>query len=655
MGKNKPESGTSAWWAGQDAWMVATLVVSAVLISLPLTGGGLVLYMDNPPHLAEIHAAAHDAHHGWSDDAWCGFPVGSLHSPLLYTPLVWIARAGGPVDLFYFLAVLLGFMAPALALYKVGRRSLPAGTAALLAFCLMIQRPVIVGVGSAFGGMWTFYLATGFFILLVDVLARGSSRLPYLAASLTGLILASHLFPVAPVVLVSLIALLVHVVRGRLNPVQALVLGAGLGLGVLAAAWYWLPMLMVGELTHLDPQVLSPGQILARLVVPTDILGMLTNRMPAWSLGRVLGAVPMILLVAAGLAGAVFMKRRRDDGPVYGLVLAAVVLLMLTLVVGKMDVKVLGPVTWRLLYFARIGLALAALPALVLLPRMGARKTAILAPLFLVVAFFSGIPLEKNTPDPQSQDMVDIRRVWSWLENNHQPEWGRVHLQDTFQLSPGPNGLGASHVLALTARETGARQVGSVYSIAPYPTAPWTASEFSTLFGKAIRQPADVQHVVDKCWFANATHILSSNPRTAALLKASGAFESLYVSGRFEVLHWLGYAGEWANRFGDGKGVPGVDFEPGRIMIPLGSEAYPEGIMVKATYHPFWRVSGQEQVKLAAHPSGLIEIRKAQAGQGNLELEFVPPVWPRLVSLLAVMAIALMAWRDRFHGKRAGS
>ena len=142
------------------------------------------------------------------------------------------------MDLFYFLAVLLGFLAPSLALYKVGRGSLGPAVAGLLAFLLLIQRPAIAGVGSAFGGMWPFYLAAGFFILLMDVLARIRSRTIWLAAALTGLILASHLFPVFPVALVSVTAILIHLVRGRLTLFRASILAAGLGLGVLAAAWY---------------------------------------------------------------------------------------------------------------------------------------------------------------------------------------------------------------------------------------------------------------------------------------------------------------------------------------------------------------------------------------------------------------------------------
>ena len=50
------------WLTHQDVWFAGALVLSAFLIALPLAGGGLALYLDNPPHLAEINAAAHDAH-----------------------------------------------------------------------------------------------------------------------------------------------------------------------------------------------------------------------------------------------------------------------------------------------------------------------------------------------------------------------------------------------------------------------------------------------------------------------------------------------------------------------------------------------------------------------------------------------------------------
>jgi hypothetical protein len=641
------------WLTNQDVWFVGALVLAALLVSVPLFGGGLALYLDNPSHLAEIHAAAHDAHGGWSDDAWAGFPVGSLHSPLWYAPLVWIERAGLKVDLFYFGAVLLGFLAPALAMYRVARRSVAPPAAGLLALVLLIQRPVILGFGSAFGGMWTFYLATGFFILLVDVLARPAARTPWLPAALTGLIFLSHLFPVVPLLIVAAAALLLSLVGRRLSVGRAAVLTGALALGVLAAVWYWLPMLLVGELTHLDPQTLTPGQIIARLLVPTDVLAMLTGRMLAQSWATALAAVPMILLVLAGLSGAVFLKRRRDDVPVIGLILAGTVMVLLTVVVGNIEIKFLGPVTWRLLYFARIGLALGAIPLLGLLPTMRALRAVFLVPVMLLTAFFSGQPLKRNAPDPASADMADIRGVWSWLASHRQADWGRIHLQDTFQLDPGPNGLGASHVLALTAREAGVRQVGAAYSVAPYLTVPWTASEFSTLFGKFILKPEDVSHVVDKAWFANATHILTSDPRTADLLKSSGAFSSRFVAGRFEILRWQGYAGEWAGRFEDGKPLPGIDFQPGRISIPLGGEDYTQGIMVKTSYHPFWRTEPGSAAKLSPHPSGLMVITNLEPERLTLDIEFRPPVWPKFMSLLAVLGIAAMAWGSRAMKKRA--
>jgi len=622
-----------------DAWFVGALLLAALLVALPMTGGGLALYLDNPPHLAEIHAAAAGP---WSDDAWCGFPVRSLHSPLWYTPLVWIEKAGGPTDLVYFGAVLLGFLAPALAMYRVARRSLAPPVAVLPAFFLLIQRPAIVGVGSAFGGMWTFYLAAGFFILLVDELARG--RTLWRPAAMTGLVLLTHLFPLAPVALVGGAALLLGVSGGRLKVTQAVFLSGALMLGVLAAAVYWLPLLRAGELTRLAPQTLAPGQIIARLLWPTDILAMLTGRLPGMSPATVAGALPMVLLTMAGLGGALLIKRRRDDGPLLGLVLTVFVLVMLLVVVGQVEVKFLGPVTWRLLYFARLGLAFMALPLLALAPVIRPRLQGLLMTLLLAGAFFSGRPLASQSPNPDSPDMADIRRTWAWLAANGQPEWGRVHLQDTFTLEPGPQGLGASHVLALTARETGVRQVGAAYSVAPFATVPWTSSEFSMLFGRFIRQPSEVSYVADMARFANATHILTSDPRTAVLLKASGAFTSLFVAGRFEILELQGYTGAWARGLDNGKPRPDVDFRPGKISVPLAGGDQAHGILVKAAYHPNWRLADPDRAELSAHPSGLIQVTEIQPGLSPLELEFKPSPWPLYLSLLAILGMAGLRW-----------
>jgi hypothetical protein len=137
-------------------------------------------------------------------------------------------------------------------------------------------------------------------------------------------------------------------------------------------------------------------------------------------------------------------------------------------------------------------------------------------------------------------------------------------------------------------------------------------------------------------------------------LKASGAFVPLFATGRFEVLHWREYAGEWANRLVDGQAVTGIDFDPGRISIPLGGAAVAQGILLKTSFHPYWRLSPESGAALTPHPSGLMEIKGLQGGMQDLELEFRPPVWPKFVSLLAVLGIVAMALGSRFSRKKAG-
>ena len=67
-----------------DLLATGTLLVTSLVIAWPVLQGGQITYIDNPAHLAEAHSLAHDAYRGWSEAAYCGFPLGTLHSPLWY-------------------------------------------------------------------------------------------------------------------------------------------------------------------------------------------------------------------------------------------------------------------------------------------------------------------------------------------------------------------------------------------------------------------------------------------------------------------------------------------------------------------------------------------------------------------------------------------
>ncbi|MCZ6767159.1 MAG: hypothetical protein O7D32_09540, partial [bacterium] len=194
-----------------DLLAVTTLVLTGVVISWPILWGGYLTYVDNAAHLTEIYSLAFDAHNGWSDAAFCGYPLGNLHSPLWYGLLAVLVRVGLPAGALYASCLLGAFMAPACALYYVARRHLAPWLALGVAYALLIQRPSFVGLGSALGGMWTHYLAAAALILLIERLTRPTSDAPGVLwiAALVGLIGMTHFFTYVALVIVGVF----HVAR----------------------------------------------------------------------------------------------------------------------------------------------------------------------------------------------------------------------------------------------------------------------------------------------------------------------------------------------------------------------------------------------------------------------------------------------------------
>jgi hypothetical protein len=634
---------------GADAAAVATLLASGAVIGWPVLGGGYSTYLDNPAHLAEVYAAAFEAYNGWSEIAFCGFPLGTLHSPLWYGALSLVAKLGLAAGPAYAGCIWLGFVAPALALYWVARRSLRVVPSAILAYLLLVQRPAIVGIGSAFGGMWTFYLAAAALVLLVGRLARPDETRGDAAwiAALVGFILVTHLYAAIPLALLALIHVWT-VLGARRVPRSRLVRQAAAGaLGVLSSAVYWAPLAAARDSMVIVPQNLGASMLAARLVIPTQVLDLVNGQLPAFGPRLMVEAVPMAALLAAGGAGVAFMKHRRDEAPLYGAMMAAVLLSMLLFLTTEFNVTVLGPGSWRMLYFVRVGLALSAIPLAVKLVR-GRRPVrgwaaltmgAGLAGAAVAAAGWFGAPLRAVTPDPRGREVAEVEALWRWLGANHTGRWGRVYLQDTFEKPRSDVKLSQSHILALSAWRTGVRQVGGTYGVAPYKTALWTSSEFGMLYRRYVRDEEDLEVLSDWMWASNATHIVSSDARTTRVLEASERFERLYRGGRFEVFRALGVEDEWASALSAGVDVSPVRFQTGRWALQVLA-ATPGDVLVKSSYHPAWRCSGSFRCGIQADETGLMRLPDLPVGKSEIFLTFRPMRWPGVLSALSWVVIA---------------
>ncbi len=468
MSRENPTSTNSRGSANEDRIAVAALLLAALVLAWPILSGGYFTYADNSSHLAEIHSLAEEQFQGWSDIAFCGFPVGTLHSPFWYGTLGMLARFGLPAGFLYALMLFVGFIAPPLALYYVARRSLSPVLAGLLAYVLLIQHPSLVGLGSPLGGMWTYYLAAALWLVLIRRLIEPvRSRRDFVwIGLLVGLIASTHLFVVVPLAITGVIHLAYSLFK-RTGLKQLGFQAVAAVAGLLAAASYWLPMALSSESVTFTPQNLAPAMVFARWLFPTEIIDLVKGEAPSLTARTMIDAIPMWLLAAAGFAGAALRRRRKIEFTLYGLLTALVVLVLVAFVAPTSNARIFGPVSWRLIYFVRLGLALGAIPLLAALAdnglvprRVWARWVS--AAVCVGLCVWWGAPLRAASPKKNSREMTDVRALWTWLDKNKSGDWGRVYLQDTFMTPPENAELARSHVLSLTAHEAGVRQLGPV-------------------------------------------------------------------------------------------------------------------------------------------------------------------------------------------------
>jgi hypothetical protein len=645
----------------RDLAAVGVLLAAAAAIAWPVLTDGHSTYLDNPAHVAEVRSLLSEARSGWSDIAHCGFPLGTLHSPLWYGLLTALVRAGLPLASGYAALLFLGFVSPALAVYAVARRRLGAVAAGGLAFLLLVQRPVIVGLGSALGGMWTFYIASGALILLIDRLTRPcrTGRDVAWIAGLTGLIGLTHLYAIVALVVVAAVEI-VRWLASRPRDRGELSRKAGAAvLGAAVAAWYWAPVVMAWATSDLHPQNLTPLMALARLALATDVLSLVHGR--AFTAGTpVLESIPMFALTLLGLGSIAFFRRRADDVPLHGFALAGALFVLVALVAPLTEVTFLGPNSWRLLYFVRIGLALAAVPLLVemsaRLHRRAAAKSAGaagIAVLLVLVALWSlwcGRPLRAEVPPSNGREMAEVRSLWSWLRVNRSDDWGRVYIQDTFQTPPRDASLARSHILALTASETGVRQLGATYTVVPYATAAWTSSELGRLFWMTMGNPEEFRRLLAFMRASNSTHLVTADPEMRSRLLMTPAFEELWRSERFAVLRLNGIAPTWVEPMARGMTVDVERFEPGSVALSYVAAERGDAFFLKSSYHPFWRASPAGVVTLSEESSGLMRVEALAPGSGRLELLYRVPAWPRWLSLLGAAFTIWLARRRGGHG-----
>ncbi len=630
-----------------DALAVLSLLGTTLLIAEPILRGGYLTYIDNAVHLAEIRELARGTGHGWSDMAFCGFPLGTLHSPLWYPALAALARHGLPLDGVYAALLVVSFMAPSTALYFVARRRIGAFRAAGLGYLLMVQSHWVWGIGSPLGGMWTYGLAATGLVVLADLWARPSlTRVEHcLAAVLLALVALTHSFAWPAAALLAWVTTVLHRRRGTFPRDELRRRMIGWAVAALASAEYWLTFLLSADAGAAPQQRLGPLELAARLLLPADAMylsdGLIADSI-RWDL-LLTDAAPMFALVGLGVYGFVRARRSNDLLHASGGWLATIFFACL-LVHRYVPLRFLGPVSWRMLVWVDLGLALSAVaaleaPAFERFARPDARTAVVAAAIACALGRWWGVPLTQDLPDSIGADLADVRRLWSWLERNAHASWGRIYLHDTFGSPWREGGLSHSHVLVLTNEHVPVPVLGTYYGVVPYRLR-WTLSEFDSLY--TTRRPTK-EWLFEAMEKTNAGVLVISGRSMKEHVRQIDGLELLYEVSRYSVWRRKDAEDEPIAALSPANHVSNVVNRVGEIRFDLRTEYHRTRVLAKTAFHSFWQLDGVPGGWLRESPEGFLVVDNVPRGTFHVRLWFEPSRVPAVLGRLGWAALSVWA------------
>ena len=94
-------------------------------------------------------------------------------------------------------------------------------------------------------------------------------------------------------------------------------------------------------------------------------------------------------------------------------------------------------------------------------------------------------------------------------------------------------------------------------------------------------------------------------------------------------------------------------YDTGRVSFVADVTSGTGEVLVKSSYHRFWRLAGAPGARLAPTESGLMTVADLPAGEHRVNLEYAPPRWPWLATLLVWLGIVGLASVSR-HARSSG-
>ena len=622
----------------------AFLLLCAIISSWPLWSGRWQRYMDNPVHLSEILELA--AENSWSELAFCGMPLTTLHSPLWYGIAAQLVRIGVPADTLYVFLLITGFVTPALSLYIVGRRRNRAWQG-LLAGWLWLMLPFhISGFASALAGMWTFHLGCGGLILLADALTDKKMR-PLRVGMILAVIGLTHIFTLVAAVLLIILHWVMIAVQDDNKTMLIKYVGI-CAVAALASMPYWAPILIATDVNAAGQQTLTPPRLFLRIIAPTEMLSLILRKNPIEAVRFDLYLIDALPSIALWIMAIVSFRKSRNSLAVLSIMFSTLILLAL-LLAPLFHNPLLGPVSWRYVSFIYVGLALCTLQ--IQLPQNYLQSKTRIAVIATMLVFFSavlGLPLRDKQISAVRTDLADLKATWQWLEKNSDPSWGRLYVQDTYTGRLN-HSLGVSHIAILTHQYSGLPQIGSYYGVNPYPTGKWTNGEFKKLFGN---HTLNIDELNGRSSAAASGAILLSHPKWKKLLDTHPHYQQHFEQGRFSV--WVRNDASsfvrWAHPTDYPLSIQITQKRPDSFEVSIDTETTSWLALTSIAYHPWWKPnSDTDEIKIKEGPMGLMLLQGSSPGSHRFSLEWQAPRWPVIFGISGWLGMLLLALRNRLQ------
>jgi hypothetical protein len=147
-------------------------------------------------------------------------------------------------------------------------------------------------------------------------------------------------------------------------------------------------------------------------------------------------------------------------------------------------------------------------------------------------------------------------------------------------------------------------------------------------------------------------------------------FKRIHETGRFEI--WRRQDGNEAEGRRDAESRPIAELSPSNVVsnvrwardeltFTLEAGYARARILVKTSFHPWWRIEGPPRAWLRESPEGFLVVDDIPKGRHEIRLRYQPGNLPGRVSALGWVLLAgwagLVAWQERrgAAGKPAGA